>query len=277
MPKSVPRKPVSSKKTAASTSIRRSAPGTARPSSQIANARRGGEAKRVYEALKASILSLEFAPGASLDEAKLVASLGVSRTPVREAIIRLEAEGLVTVLPNRGASVAPLDLARIKDYLEGVDLIQRAVTRWAAVRCSKRQLETIKAAGERFESSSASGDTDQMVLSNHEFHALIAEACGNTLVAESYRRLLDEGLRIARFTLNPRYYLSAGDYKRFVDSVVNEHRLMIRAIATRDPEAAERVAADHTEHTRARFVGYLYESLASSIPADPQDAAARPI
>ncbi len=223
---------------------------------------------RVFDALKARILSLELAPGVSLDEARIVDTYGVSRTPVREAMIRLESEGLIILLPNRGAHVAPLDLARIKAYLEGIDLIQRAVTRWAAVRRSSEQLAVVSERAQRFEQAVAELDSNQLVISNHDFHVAIAKASGNSLVAEAYCRFLAEGLRIARFTLNPRYYSSPNEYGAFLDRVVLEHRSMVRALEMHDPDLAERTAAEHTEHTRARFVGYLYDSLAPSVGVD---------
>ncbi len=81
----------------------------------------------VYQRLREGILSLDYVLGANLDEARLVESFGLSRTPVREALIRLAADGLVVLLPNRGAQVAPVDLADFPRYVEVFDLVQRAV------------------------------------------------------------------------------------------------------------------------------------------------------
>ncbi len=83
----------------------------------------------VYQRLREGILSLDYVPGANLDEAQLVESFGLSRTPVREALIRLAADGLVVLLPDRGAQLAPVDLADFPRYVEAFDLVQRAVMR----------------------------------------------------------------------------------------------------------------------------------------------------
>jgi DNA-binding GntR family transcriptional regulator len=98
-----------------------------------------------------------------------------------------------------------------------------------------------------------------MVMRNRDFHAAIARSCGNELLSTAYVRLLDEGLRIARFTLNDHFYASTENHRNFVDAVVAEHRLMLKAIEQRDADAAEEVATRHTERTRVRFSEFLGE------------------
>lgn len=229
---------------------------------------RGGESKRVYDGLKSSILSLELVPGTSVDETHIAQQYGVSRTPIREALVRLQSEGLVVMLPNRGANIASLDLGRIKDYLEGIDLIQRAVLQWAALRCTPNQLPAIRESADRFERAAAEGANDEMVLANHDFHSAIASVCGNALIADAYGRFLSEGLRIARFTLSGRYF-SRPDFENFVASVVQEHKEMVFALETHDVELAERVAAAHTVHTQERFAAFLKDSLSPLVKVDP--------
>lgn len=235
---------------------------TKQPRSRAAapRASKGGGTQRVYDAIRAQILSLDLAPGVSLDEAALARLHGVSRTPVREALVRLASEGLVLLLPNRGSQVAPLDLARIKDYLEGIDLCQRAAMRWAAIRRRPEQLELITQLCRAFEEAARGGNRDAMVLTNRDFHAAIADACGNVHIAAAYKRLLDEGLRISRFTLSDRYLDLEGS-RDFVDAIIREHKEMVEFIAKRQPDAVERIALSHTERTRERFIDYLKDSL----------------
>ena len=230
-----------------------------------AGARRGDSAQRVYEAVRSKILSLQMAPGVAIDEAALVREFGVSRTPVREAVVRLASDGLVNLFPNRGSQVAPLDLDRIRDYLEAIDLCQRAVTNWAALRCRPQDVAKMRARAAEFERAAESGDTDAMVLSNRSFHLSIADACGNAQIAAAYARILDEGLRISRFTLSTTYYPQGPSYGQFVEQIVREHREMVDAIERHDTQAAEKLAADHTENTRDRFIGFLGDSLSPGI------------
>ena len=113
---------------------------------------KGTGAQFVYERLREEILSLVLAPDENLDEARLVARFGLSRTPVREALIRLAADGLVTMLPNRGAQVAALGLMDFPRYVEALDLLQRAVTRLAALRHDAHDLARLRTAEAAFES-----------------------------------------------------------------------------------------------------------------------------
>jgi DNA-binding GntR family transcriptional regulator len=227
----------------------------------IKRVRRGDSAARLYEAIRSRILSMTFAPGAAIDEAALVREFQVSRTPVREAVVRLASEGLVNLLPNKGAQVAPLDLSRIRDYLEAIDLVQRAVTALAAKRRPDSTLPALEVAGKAFEDAAGRRDSKAMVERNRDFHLVINRACGNELLMPTYSRLLDEGLRISRFTLSDLFYQTQDSYRGFVDHVVEEHRQMIDAIRDRDAAAAEQAAKAHTDHTRARFSEFLFEGF----------------
>lgn len=227
--------------------------------------RKGDSAAGIYEIVRAKILSLEMTPGSNIDEGSIVKRFGVSRTPVREAVVRLASEGLVLLFPNRASQVAPLDLEKIRDYLEAIDLCQRAVTAWAAVRRRPEHLVAIKDRAAEFERATKTADVDGMVLSNRAFHIAVATACGNAQIAMAYQRLLDEGLRIARFTLGNLNYRQVGTYRSFVETVAREHDEMVDAIAAEDPRRAEAAAAAHTDHTRDRFVEFLSDTLSPAI------------
>ncbi len=227
--------------------------------------RKGDSATRIYAEIRRQILSLQLQPGAAIDEAALVREAGVSRTPVREALVRLASEGLVILLPNRGSQVAPLDLARIRDYLEAIDICQRAVTMWAAVRRRPQDIGAIRAGAEAFEAAAAARNTDEMVLANRAFHQAIADACGNQMMATAYERILDEGLRVSRFSLASMYESHAEESRAFVEIIVQEHAGMVRAIEIGDTALAEQLAASHTEHTRVRFANFLADTLAPAV------------
>lgn len=230
---------------------------TAKPKKKI---RRGDSAGRIYDSIRSRILSMALPPGAAIDEAAIVREFHVSRTPVREAIVRLASEGLIVLLPNKGSQVAPLDIARIRDYLEASDLIQPFATALAARRRTKADIVEIQAAAVAFEEAVRVQDSESMVMRNRDFHAAIARSCGNELLSAGYIRLLDEGLRIARFTLNDHFYASMENHRNFVSEVVAEHRQIIQAIEQRDADIAEHIATRHTERTRIRFSEFLGES-----------------
>jgi len=225
--------------------------------------RRGDSTLSVYTLLQDMILSLQLRPGQKIGEEGLAELCGVSRTPVRDALFRLAAEGLVVQLPNRITQVAPLDVSTLRDCLEGMDLIQRAVNRWAALRRSPADLVAIEKCGRVFEKAAATRDLKSMVLANRAFHAAIGAASGNDLLAQAYQRLLDVGLRIARFTLNGPSVGPTDRYGNFVDEVLQDHRDMLVAIERKDADMAERLATLHNVRTRDRFTDYL------ASPGDP--------
>src|SRR5882762_6445971 len=113
-------------------------------------ASKGASSERAYRALMQEIVSFTLVPGEDLDEATLVGRLGVSRTPVREALVRLAAEGLVQLVPNRGARVETMGWDDIREHLEAFYISQRLVTRWAAVRRTDEQIAKIDAERQAF-------------------------------------------------------------------------------------------------------------------------------
>ena len=96
--------------------------------------------QRVYAEVHEDIIGLRLQPGADLDEAGLEERFSVSRTPVREALIRLASEGLIFLLPNRGARVSHIDISDVPQLFEALDLCQRATIRWATARRTPRTL-----------------------------------------------------------------------------------------------------------------------------------------
>ncbi len=211
---------------------------------------RGGGARKVYNALRTEILTLVLEPGELLDEARIGERFGLSRSPVREALIRLSSEGLVTTLPNKSTQVAPLQIEDFPQYLDALDLLQRAVTRLAAKQRRDADLVIIKSAQGAFEDALGRRDALAMIEANRDFHVAIGEAARNRYLADSYARILDEGRRILRI-----YFRSYGDavHPEFAD----EHPRIIAAIEARDEDLAERLAHAHARQMGERFLQYL--------------------
>ena len=212
----------------------------------------------LYERLRRDILSLSVPPGGSLEEKELVQRFGVSRTPVREALIRLAADGLVVLLPNRGARVAAIDLGDFPRYVEAYDLIQRAATRLAAQRREPDDLVRIKDAQLRFEKASAKLEPLNMTEFNRDYHAAIGDASHNHYLADQYKGLLDQGMRMLRipFAYDP----SADDgLGKHLKKIIDEHRGITECIQARDAAGAERTAHDHSRLFQSRCLQYLQD------------------
>ena len=218
--------------------------------------KKGMGGRRVYEALREQILNLELQPGSDLDEAEMVMRFGASRTPVREAFIRLAADQLITLLPNRGARVAELSLNSAREFFEALSLTQRAVNHWAALRGSKLTLEVAWTHLEQFEQFARAKDTQGMAISNREFHLSLAAAAKNTFVQKMYRDLLNEGMRLTRLAVLYEDPAEPQRAKHF-DGIMSDHRAMMSAIQAGDSQLAERLAAEHTNRFRNRIMDYL--------------------
>ncbi len=225
---------------------------------------KGSGANRLYAELRDRILDLEFAPGEPLEEAVIEGRFGVSRTLVREAFIRLASEGLVEQSRNRGARVAPIGLSALPQYFEALDLVQRAVTRWAAVRRTAAQMQAIAAARDTFETLVQRGDGAALNDGNTVFHDAIGAACGNMHLERQYRLLLAEGVRMARLTLV--YAVPNGTVAQdHLALIVTDHRAMADAIEQGDAARAEALAGGHVGLFRSRVDAYFAQNLAPAV------------
>ena len=150
---------------------------------RLAEPARGYGAIHVFERLRDEILSLELRPGQLIDEASLAARFDVSRSPVREALVRLAAEGLVETVPNKGTIVTPLNIEEFPQYIDALDLIQRAVYRLAAPQQHGGRPRT--RSGRRRATSPTrvvANDALGMIAQNVVFHLAIADAAATAFL-----------------------------------------------------------------------------------------------
>ena len=211
---------------------------------------RGEAALQIYQSLRREILDMSLAPGVPLDEKSIAARYAVSRSPVREAIIRLSADGLVHTLPNKSAIVSPLNIEEFPAYVDALDLMQRVTTRLAAMHRSPEDLNRIKQTHLDFERTRSAGDALGMIETNRNFHTAIAEAGKNRHFTMLYTRLLDEGRRTLRV-----YFHSLND--ALPEDLAQEHDGIIDAIERRDPDLAEMLGHQHAEQVSDRILSYL--------------------
>lgn len=228
---------------------------------------RGTGVQTVYELVREDILRLRRRPGESLDEGSLEQQFKVSRTPVREALIRLASEGLVHLMPNRGARVAYLDVSDIPQLFEALELFQRVSYRWCALRRSEATLRTLREHHAIFEAAAEQMNIEEMGDANRRFHMMIGEGSGNVFVYRTYESLLNDSLRLATTLFADA--VSTQDSAEYFDQIVTEHEETIDTIERRDADAAERLAIDHTKLFRKQVITYMERSLSSdlTIPA----------
>ena len=231
---------------------------------------KGSGWRSVYDALRAEILSLELAPGQLLDETLLAERFDRSRSPVREALIRLGGDGLVVTLPNRSTIVAPLEVSSFPKYVEALDIAQRVNTRLAAELRTTEDLKIIAKRQKEFEASVRERDHLKMSLQNQRFHMAIADAGRNSYMVEFYDRLLGQGRRMLHLHFD--YLERTHDGYLLTD----EHDEMLDAIRAKDVERADVLAHAHTRQFRENFIGFMTENYTDGIDlkrlADVQDA-----
>jgi DNA-binding GntR family transcriptional regulator len=205
-----------------------------------AERKRGSGVKMVYDLLRDEILDLVLPPGSPIDEVQLAERFKMSRTPIREALVRLSGEGLIDTLPNRSTMVSNIDFLNMHTYFDALVLMYRVTTQLAAQYHRPEDLAGIRAHNAEFAIAVEEQDALAMISTNAALHLSIAEAGRNPYFTSLFKRLLDEGRRILRL-----YYQSYDDRlpKRFVD----DHEEMIAAIAARDIALSERLAREHAE------------------------------
>jgi len=212
----------------------------------------------VYSTLRQSILDLELEPGSALDEVSLSAQFGMSRTPIREALVRLAGEGLVTTLPNRTTIVTPIDFVRLPLYFDTLTLMYRVTTRSAAVHRRAEHMVAIRSHQAAFAASVRKRDAIGMITTNRDFHMAIAEAGGNPYISTFFARLLDEGRRILRV-----YYQSFDD--KLPRQYVEEHEAIVAAIEAGNAALSDKLAAAHAAQIVRQIQGYIARQTAATL------------
>ncbi len=202
-----------------------------------------------YQAIRDAIVSGEFSQGTRLNQDDLARRLGVSRAPIRDALNRLEAEGLVKTLSRAGGVVvAEASEQEMVDIYELRAILDAASTRLACERMSEDDLSRLEAAVERTERVTKAADLNAIVQAHAEFHHLIYAACGNAELTRVARNLWDRSYRFRVLALSNEENARRG---------LTQHRAILAALKTRDPLQAAEAAAQHDQasirHLRTRM------------------------
>jgi len=190
----------------------------------------------IFNTLKEAIIVGELKPGARLMEVQLAEKMGVSRTPVREAIRKLELEGLVTMVPRKGAHVASLSPKDIVDVLEVRGALDGLAASLSSLKMKEEQIKELRQINKQFANFVAKENLQGSIKKDVEFHELIYRSSGNEKLMQIVSNLREQ---VQRFRV---IYLK--DYSSQKD-IESEHEEIIEAIAKRDPEAALNAAKKH--------------------------------
>jgi DNA-binding GntR family transcriptional regulator len=194
---------------------------------------RGKTRPQVYAALRDAIVSTRFEPGRQLSENELAEWLGVSRTPVREALVRLSDERLVEIAPQLGTFVSRISVSAVADAQFVREALECAAVRLAAERATREDINALKAIVAR---QAQVADFDRWYVLDDELHAALFGLSGHSSAWRLAERAEAHLNRVRRLSLpQPRY----------MQEMVAEHRLVIRAIERGDAEAAEEALRHH--------------------------------
>jgi len=193
-------------------------------------------AERIYQNLREDILSNRLLPGTPLQEASIAAALEVSRAPVREAFRKLEAEGLITVFPRRGAEVSSLSRKEFLDAYRVRQSLEVLAIQLAAPRLTPTDLKELQRLHQEMVERTVQGDIDGFFKANRAFHDLFVDRSDNLKLQEIYFPLIDQ---MGRYRL-PSVTLRGG-----MERSVEEHYAILQALRKGDAEEAARLLKEH--------------------------------
>jgi DNA-binding GntR family transcriptional regulator len=222
-------------------------------------------AQRVYAALRHAIVVLDIEPGSPLEEERLCRHYKVSRTPLREALIRLASEGLVELEPNHGAKVAALQFADVVDHYEAMDVMQPVIWHFAAMRHTDADLEAIRGSLTSYRAAVGREDAEGIIQCNYDVHCALGAACHNRSLEKAYRNMLVDKLRVAQHAARGLSRDRGHVLAQRLDGALRILERLVDAIALSDGARAEALARSYNAHVRRQIIEILSTSLAGEI------------
>lgn len=207
---------------------------------------------KVFHSIREDILNGKYEANEELKEKNIGQEMGVSRTPVREALRQLELEGLVYIIPNKGAFVEGVTLKDIRDIYEIRTLLEGLCAKWAAANITKEQLDALDETIFLSDFHYSKENWEQMLELDNRFHEIVYEACGSkelTRVLRDYHHYVQ---RIRKITLEQKARVHASN---------DEHRKIADALKARDAAEAEKCARLHIHNTISNMDKIGWENL----------------
>lgn len=202
----------------------------------------------VFESLREAIINGQLRPGERMMEIQLAEEMGVSRTPVREAIRKLELEGLVVMIPRKGAYVAGLSLKDIADVFEIRRALEGLAAELAADRISEDELEKLERYLVIIAEQIEAGDLQKVVEVDTDFHTLLYQASRNQRLTQIINNLREQIQRFRTTSLS---------YPGRMKTALEEHRKIVEAISSRDGDQARRSAQEHIENAENSMMSMI--------------------
>jgi DNA-binding GntR family transcriptional regulator len=208
------------------------------PLSRVQRTQGGSARAHVYAALRDAIVRAELQPGRQLSENELAGWLGVSRTPIREALVRLRDERLVEIVPQLGTFVSRISPQAIKDAQFIREALECSAVRRAAARAADADLAALEETLRAQERATAAADAEAFYVLDDDLHRQLCDLSGHTMVWLVSQRAKSHLNRIRRLSMPVPHYL---------EDMVREHRDVVDAIERGDPDGAETALRYHLQ------------------------------
>ncbi len=195
----------------------------------------------VYEELKMQILKGSIIPGTRMMEVELAEEMGVSRTPIREAIRKLEKEGLVTIEPRRGAYASMISTEDMVEILEVRQDLEGLAAYFAADRMTDEKMEELREVSNSYNEAVKSGKMEDMIKYDTRFHHIIVESCRNKILVQMIEQLQELVLRFR--------YIYYDNFRR-AENMPDEHEAIVAAISEGNADKARAAADIHIDRLK---------------------------
>jgi len=205
------------------------------------------DADKAYRQIKEKIITVELPPGSVIREADLMAELGLGRTPIREALKKIQAENLVMVVPRRGMFVADITITDLQQIYEVRVELESLCARLAVARITPEQRAAMRDLVAAMQAADPADKKELMTL-DRRFHHLLAEATGNKFLKNEFERFYNLSLRIWHLALNR---IQSDDLD------LTAHAEILSAIEAGDAEQATRRMQEHIRHFHDTIKKYL--------------------
>lgn len=209
--------------------------------------------KQVIDSMRNAIIDGTFAPGQKLVERELCEMFDVSRSLIREALQKLEAEALITIVPHRGPAVADITL----DEARSIYAVRQALESLAGAGCaqhaSERDIAALRASLQRIAACQGTDDQKSLVHAKNEFYRVLLKCCGNPIVLEMLMGLNNRINSLRRFSMR---------HPGRLEHTIRELEEIINAIAKRDSKLAAKLCAEHVERAAAIALAVMAEQKA---------------
>ena len=211
--------------------------------------------ERAYQKINERIITLELRPGSQVDEGSLEKLLSIGRTPIREALFRLTADGLVETVPNRGFFVKPITIDNVKSLFEAMMFSERSCAVLSARRVRENHIEKIHHVHTDLQEAMKNQDFLKITLLNSDFHRIIYKATENKFLRSSLNHLQNQAQRLAYLAYSKE--MAPDDLESHFKRVIEDHKNIIALLKKRDEQGLAHKVTEHIQLFYSRIVNYM--------------------